>query len=75
MARRWRAARRDVAPEVTTVDYVANLWLMPRAILHDLEMYPEPDTFKPERFIKDGKLNPEVRDPDVACFGYGRRSA
>ncbi|KAJ7764910.1 cytochrome P450 [Mycena metata] len=42
------------------------------AILHDEVMYPEPNSFKPERFLLDGKLNPEVRDPDSA-FGFGRR--
>lgn len=44
-----------------------------RAILHDEESYPDPFSFKPERFIKDGKLNPEVQDPEVAAFGFGRR--
>ncbi|KDQ53888.1 hypothetical protein JAAARDRAFT_415692 [Jaapia argillacea MUCL 33604] len=38
------------------------------SILHDPVAYPEP-----ERFLKDGKLNPEVRDPGVAVFGFGRR--
>ncbi|KAJ7711951.1 cytochrome P450 [Mycena metata] len=38
------------------------------AILHD----EEPDSFRPERFLLDGKLNPEVRDPQ-ATFGFGRR--
>ncbi|KAJ7025140.1 cytochrome P450 [Mycena alexandri] len=42
------------------------------AILHDEVMYPEPDLFTPERFLLDGKLNPEVRDPQ-ATFGFGRR--
>ena len=30
--------------------------------------------FQPERYLKDGQLNPDVRDPDCAAFGYGRRS-
>ena len=30
--------------------------------------------FKPERYLKDGELNPDVRDPDCAAFGFGRRS-
>ena len=30
--------------------------------------------FQPERYLKDGKLNPDVRNPDCAAFGYGRRS-
>ncbi|EAU89619.2 cytochrome P450 [Coprinopsis cinerea okayama7 len=46
-----------------------NTW----AVLHDPDVYPEPHRFDPERFLKDGKINPEVRDPDVAVFGYGRR--
>ncbi len=30
-------------------------------------------TFNPDRFMKDGEINPEVRDPATAAFGYGRR--
>ncbi|KAJ7733289.1 cytochrome P450 [Mycena metata] len=45
-----------------------NVW----AILHDEAMYPDPYSFKPERFLLDGKLNPAVRSPEVA-FGFGRR--
>ena len=30
--------------------------------------------FQPERYLKDGQLNPDVRDPDCAAFGFGRRS-
>ncbi|THH00014.1 hypothetical protein EW026_g2458 [Hermanssonia centrifuga] len=44
-----------------------------QAILHDESVYPEPMTFNPDRFMKDGELNPEVRDPATAAFGYGRR--
>jgi cytochrome P450 len=43
-----------------------------RAILHDPTLYPEPDAFKPERFLNiDGSL----RDDPVltSAFGYGRR--
>ncbi|KAI0712492.1 cytochrome P450 [Earliella scabrosa] len=46
-----------------------NVW----AILHDPEAYPEPERFLPERFLKDGKLNPDIRDPATAAFGFGRR--
>jgi cytochrome P450 len=43
-----------------------------RAILHDPARYPEPDTFKPERFLNaDGSL---LDDPVLAsAFGYGKR--
>ncbi|KAF8182235.1 cytochrome P450 [Mycena galopus ATCC 62051] len=48
---------------------IGNAW----AILHDERVYPDPHTFKPERFLLlDGKLNPAVRDPEIA-FGFGRR--
>lgn len=42
-------------------------------MLNDEKAYPDPSTFKPERFIRDGKLDPSVQDPEVAAFGYGRR--
>ncbi|KAF7350121.1 Cytochrome P450 [Mycena venus] len=48
---------------------IGNTW----AILHDETVYPEPYTFRPERFLlDDGSPNPAVPDPEVA-FGYGRR--
>jgi Cytochrome P450 len=38
----------------------------------DEEKYPEPDTFKPERFIDEhGNLND---DDMMLVFGFGRRS-
>ncbi|KAK7678462.1 hypothetical protein QCA50_018522 [Cerrena zonata] len=44
-----------------------------RAMLHDSEDYPEPQMFNSDRFIKDGKINPDVRDPLTVAFGFGRR--
>ena len=35
--------------------------------------YPDPDNFKPERFLLDGVPNPKVRDPHKWFFGFGRR--
>ena len=29
--------------------------------------------FNPDRFLKGGKLDPDVQDPTVAAFGFGRR--
>ncbi|CAK5284911.1 unnamed protein product [Mycena citricolor] len=37
------------------------------------EMYSDPDTFKPERFLLNGKLNKDIRDPEAFIYGYGRR--
>ncbi|RDB18406.1 hypothetical protein Hypma_000372 [Hypsizygus marmoreus] len=48
---------------------IPNAW----AMLHNETVYPDPFEFKPERFIKDGKLNPEAKDPAHAAFGFGRR--
>ncbi|KZP19018.1 cytochrome P450 [Athelia psychrophila] len=47
---------------------IPNSW----AVLHDERIYPDSSTFNPDRFMKDGKLDPSVRDPEAA-FGYGRR--
>ncbi|KAK0452985.1 cytochrome P450 [Desarmillaria tabescens] len=54
-------------PSGSTV--IANIW----AMLHDETTYPEPHSFRPERFMKEGKLNPDIRDPDTVLFGFGRR--
>ena len=44
-----------------------------RSILHDPEVFEAPEEFKPERYLKNGQIDPGVRDPVVAAFGYGRR--
>jgi len=47
---------------------VVNAW----AILHDPDIYPDPEEFKPERFLnKDGSFRD---DPTIAlAFGAGKR--
>ncbi|KAI0752766.1 cytochrome P450 [Daedaleopsis nitida] len=44
-----------------------------RACMHDPDVYKDPDEFRPERFIKDGRLDATVRDPSKFVFGFGRR--
>ncbi|KAL1742445.1 cytochrome P450 [Schizophyllum fasciatum] len=50
---------------------IPNTW----AMMHDESVYPDPDSFKPERFLTaDGKLDPNMRDPANMAFGFGRRA-
>ncbi|KNZ80387.1 O-methylsterigmatocystin oxidoreductase [Termitomyces sp. J132] len=79
---RWRDVAPFGVPHLLDVDdeymgyrlpkgslVIANAW----AMLHDEKFYPDPFEFNPDRFIKDGKLNPDVKDPIHAAFGFGRR--
>ncbi|KAH8103709.1 cytochrome P450 [Phellopilus nigrolimitatus] len=53
-------------PAGTTI--FPNVWAMAR----NAEMYPEPDKFRPERWLcADGKLSP--LDVNKVAFGFGRR--
>ena len=49
--------------------------LLHRAMLNDERDYPEPHEFRPERFLKNGRLDSSVRDPMDIAFGFGRRWA
>lgn len=44
-----------------------------RACVHDPNVYEDPSVFRPERFIRDGQLDPDVSDPGTFVFGFGRR--
>ncbi|KAJ7654696.1 cytochrome P450 [Mycena polygramma] len=78
---RWRSVTPIAIPHFLTVEdeykgyrlpadsiVIPNAW----AMLHDEVMYPDSYSFKPERFLLNGKLNPAIRSPDAA-FGFGRR--
>ncbi|KZW01781.1 cytochrome P450 [Exidia glandulosa HHB12029] len=55
-------------PAGTTI--LANSW----AILRDETSYPDPHSFKPERFLAaDGSLDRTIPDPRIPVFGFGRR--
>ena len=42
-------------------------------MLHNPVDYPDSETFKPDRFLRDGVLNPDVPSPMNVAFGFGRR--
>jgi cytochrome P450 len=44
-----------------------------RAIMHSAEHFDDPMAFNPDRYLKDGKINPKILDPEAGAFGYGRR--
>ena len=44
-----------------------------RAVFHNESLYPDAHTFKPERFLKGGQIDPNVKDPEKLIFGWGRR--
>ncbi|KAF8883978.1 cytochrome P450 [Infundibulicybe gibba] len=54
-------------PKGSTI--IGNAW----SILHDPETYDQPLEFRPERFLKDGKIDPSVQGAEAAAFGFGRR--
>ncbi|KZP13878.1 cytochrome P450 [Athelia psychrophila] len=79
---RWEVVAPLAIPHMLTEDDDYRGWFLPSgtvvipnswAILNDPVKYPDPSAFNPERFLKDGKMDPEVQDPELAAFGYGRR--
>jgi len=79
---RWNLVLPLGVPHMSTTDDEYNGFYIPKgtvlicnawSILHDRKAFNSPQEFQPERYLKDGKLNPDVRDPDSAAFGFGRR--
>jgi len=79
---RWQPVFPYGGPHVSTQDDVYEGYHIPNgsmvfpnawAMLHNEDNYPDPSAFKPERFIKDGQLDPNIRDPFMIAFGFGRR--
>ncbi|EJD42947.1 putative CyP450 monooxygenase [Auricularia subglabra TFB-10046 SS5] len=55
-------------PKGATV--IPNVW----SILRDEKLFPNPEEYTPERYIKNGKVNLKaVTDPRGPLFGFGRR--
>ncbi|KAF9446025.1 cytochrome P450 [Macrolepiota fuliginosa MF-IS2] len=80
---RWKPTTPIGVPHYSTEDDEYRGYYIPkntlvignaRAILHDEKTYPQPEKFLPERFLtKEGNINPDIQDPSVAAFGFGRR--
>ncbi|KAK0199540.1 cytochrome P450 [Desarmillaria ectypa] len=79
---RWKNVAPIAIPHLLEVDDVYRGYRLPAgsvvvpntwAILHDEVAYPDPFSFKPDRFMKDGRLDLSVKDPTIAAFGFGRR--
>jgi len=45
-----------------------------RSTLHDPEVFSDPMEYRPERFLKDGKLNSDVMDSQVTFLQQLSRS-
>jgi len=78
---RWRMVTPMGVPRASTEDDVYRGFLIPKgsvvmanawAVLHNPDLYPDPETFKPERFLnKNGSFRD---DPTIAlAFGAGKR--
>ncbi|KAJ6532740.1 cytochrome P450 [Mycena vulgaris] len=66
---RWNPSVPLGLPHVVTQDDGSIVWANVWAILHDEEIFPDPFTFRPERYLTDDKAASTV----AAAFGFGRR--
>ncbi|KAF9552412.1 cytochrome P450 [Agrocybe pediades] len=80
---RWATVTPVAVPHTSDEDDIYKGYFIPKgsiilpniwALLRDENRYgPDTSAFIPERFLKDGELNPEIVDPATIAFGYGRR--
>ncbi|KAJ5602268.1 hypothetical protein N7510_011802 [Penicillium lagena] len=72
---RWHTVTPLGVPHKTDCDDVVNGMLIPKGALsfnNDPLMYPDPSTFRPERFLFP-ENSQVVADPHSISFGFGRR--
>jgi len=79
---RWNLVTPLAFPHMATNDDEYDGYYIPKgtiifgngwSILHDPKSFNNPMEYQPERYLKDGKLNPDIMDPASVAFGYGRR--
>lgn len=85
---RWRPVTAGNVPHQLIQDDTYNGYFFPRgtvfhanqwAIHRDTELYPDPETFRPERWLEPGYptyQEPLTKFPNMqnySCFGFGRR--
>ncbi|KDR69251.1 hypothetical protein GALMADRAFT_104206 [Galerina marginata CBS 339.88] len=79
---RWKPVTPIAVPHCVTADDVYEGYYIPKgsiiipnvwAMFYNEAEYPNPSSFEPDRFMKDGKLDPTVPDPSLMAFGFGRR--
>ncbi|KAI4294388.1 cytochrome P450 [Schizophyllum commune Loenen D] len=78
---RWRPVTAGGVQHRATEDVVYDGYVIPKgsrvlgnhwSIHHDPEVFPDPECFRPERWLTDdGKLRTDIR---IFTFGFGRRS-
>ena len=80
-AHRWHPVAPMGIAHASTAEDTCNGYLIPKGatllanvwwFTHDPAVYPDPMTFRPERFIETPTHSPE-RDPRDFIFGFGRR--
>ncbi|KIK70125.1 hypothetical protein GYMLUDRAFT_543127 [Collybiopsis luxurians FD-317 M1] len=81
---RWQPVTPLAFPHLSTEDDIYKGYFIPKgsivmpnvwSLLHNEEDYPEPHLFNPSRHLDEsGKLDPTVKDPTSAAFGFGRRA-
>ncbi|KAI0741780.1 cytochrome P450 [Daedaleopsis nitida] len=79
---RWHTSGPIAIPHFTNDDLEYRGYFIPKgttlipviwACFNDPKVFPDPERFIPERFLRDGELDPTVRDPVDFAFGFGRR--
>uniref|UniRef100_A0A0W0F0I9 Cytochrome p450 n=1 Tax=Moniliophthora roreri TaxID=221103 RepID=A0A0W0F0I9_MONRR len=78
----WKPVTPLAVPHLSTSDDEYKGYFIPKgsvvignswAMLYDESLYgPRTDQYNPDRFMKDGELNPDIKHPEMA-FGFGRR--